>query len=129
MLTLIGVILFFLSELVYDQFGEGDCTNWLIFYYSLHYLSIAFICFEQSLFNFVKWLRWVFTIFGILAMCYSLIELLFINAPLDQYYLGITNRLLSNLTLVVITFSSGLISYSLWHKRLKVFLERLLDRF
>jgi uncharacterized membrane protein YfcA len=129
MLTLIGIVLFFLSELVYDQFHSPKQTNWLIFYYSLHYLAITFVCFDQSLFNYKKWMRWLFTIFGILSFCYFVIELSFINVPLETYFNGITNRIVSNLTLVIITFTTGLISYGLWHKHLKTFLGRLLDRF
>lgn len=133
MLTLIGIVLFFASEMIYDRFaphlaGTIADTNWLILYFASHYIAIAFVCLDQSLFNFTKWMRWIFTLFGLLSFCYSIIELSLLNVPYEAYIIGIENKIVSNISLFIITFITGIISYSLWHKRLKEFLGRLLVR-
>lgn len=128
MLTLIAVALFFASEVIYSQSDCANCTNWIIFYYSFHYISIAIVCADQTLTNEIKWIRWLFLVFGLLSLSYVIIELSFLNVPYERYILGIQNRIVTNLTVVIITFIAGILTYLLWHKHLRAFYRRLLDR-
>ena len=128
MLTLLGVVLFFGSELIYNEFGYVNDANWSIFYFSFHYISIAIICAEHSIINDWKVFKYFFLLFGLLALSYAIIELSFMNVPYDRYIQGIENRIVSNITIVVTTFVSGIITYILWHKHFEAFYRRLLAR-
>jgi len=118
--TFIGVSLFLVSELAYDQLGSPT-VNWYIAYYTANYLAISLICLEQSVLNYVKFLRGFYSFAALVFASFLFIELSFINMPLESYIRGLENRIASNWALFVGVLFIGLITYKSWHNRLKIF--------
>tara|TARA_R110000772_G_scaffold67579_2_gene150040 strand:+ start:12862 stop:13254 length:393 start_codon:yes stop_codon:yes gene_type:complete len=97
MVVFIGIKIVF--DAVYEVWGNPDSTNWNIAYNSLNYLVIAavlmFISQNTDKILFVKghssFMRWLFSVLGMLYTAYTMIEMTYINESIEVYRAAMTD--------------------------------------
>ena len=120
MISLIGLFLFVLSQLIYDYGAAEYSTNWSIFYFSSTYLSFAIIAAGIIYKEDSDAIKYTALSMGLYFVFLIIMELIHVNVPFDVYMNSVNSTPVAITSGIVLSFLIVYISLKAWEKtRLK----------
>lgn len=117
MITLIGITIFLLAEIIFDFKAVGGSTNWSIFYFTSTYLAFTLVAMDQLFKETSKTIRYTSTSFALFFVILLVMELSFINVPFDEYISGVNENKLRIITIGLLAVATIFITTMAWGKR------------
>jgi uncharacterized membrane protein YbhN (UPF0104 family) len=117
MLTLLGLFIIALAELVYNHSANAGSTDWSIYYFGSIYLAVTIISADLLFRENSKVIQACAFSFGVFFIILLVLELLFINVPYNDYIEGVNDNKVRFLAMGVLSIILIFISFTAWEKR------------
>ena len=125
MVKFLSILAFLGVNILFNMYAPARHTNWSIFYFTILYLSFAIISIDEFLFNISKIIRYHFLTAFVFFIFLVTLELLQINEPYNEYYMGVNALWIRIVTSIYISISCLVISAQFIFKRWKKLKKKL----
>lgn len=110
MLTLIGILLYILSEMIFTEYAPPKSTNWSVFYFVMNFTSFIIISLDQFIKSYDRFIRWISLLFILFFMTSSFRFLMQINKSYDLYLISVNDYFIDTVRYIFFIISLILIS-------------------